>query len=136
MVRKRGTHFEHGFLIDKFLCKIVNTLPSDIFNSSAISCNFNFWSAIMSLWSFFDIFPDNSWIWATWAFCIICVCTTAFKVSIPPLNWCFLWNKVWITLIKPLLFLNSVCPIRKQFFINTQNLDFSMVLKICDSSFT
>ena len=33
-------------------CKMVNTLPFDIFNSSAISCYFNLQSAKTSLWSF------------------------------------------------------------------------------------
>ena len=45
-------NFKHNFLIDKCSCKMVNILPSDIFNSSAISCNFNLQSARMSLWSF------------------------------------------------------------------------------------
>ena len=49
---KRGTHFEHSFLIEEWSCKTVNTLPSDIFNSSAISCNWNLRSARTSLWSF------------------------------------------------------------------------------------
>ena len=31
---------------------MVNTLPSDIFNSFATSCNFNLQSAKTSLWSF------------------------------------------------------------------------------------
>ena len=39
-VGKRGTHFEHSFLFDKCSCKMRNTLPSDIFNSSTISRNF------------------------------------------------------------------------------------------------
>ena len=43
------THFEHSFLIDKYSCQMVNTLPSDIFNSSAISPNFNLQSAKISL---------------------------------------------------------------------------------------
>ena len=51
-VSKYSTHFEHSFLIDKCSCKMVNTLLSDIFNSSAISCNFNLWLAKVSLWSF------------------------------------------------------------------------------------
>ena len=37
-----------------------------------------------------------------------CVCTTAFKVSIPLLNCCFWWSRVRITLIKPLRCLNSI----------------------------
>ena len=51
-VSKHSIHFEHSFLIDKYSCKMVNTLHSDIFNSSAISCNFNLRSAKTSLWSF------------------------------------------------------------------------------------
>ena len=51
-VSKHSTHFEHSFLIDKSSCKMVNTLHSDTFNSSAISCNFNLWWAKMNLWSF------------------------------------------------------------------------------------
>ena len=44
---------------------------------------------------------------------------------------------VQITLIKPLLCLNSIFfLIRKQCFINSQNSDFSIVLKICNSDFT
>ena len=53
---KHSTYFEHSFLIDKCLCKMVNTLPSDIFNSSAISCNFNLQLAKMSLWVLFGVF--------------------------------------------------------------------------------
>ena len=44
-VSKRGTHFEHSFLVDKCSCKIVNTLPSNIFNTSAISHNLSLRSA-------------------------------------------------------------------------------------------
>ena len=40
-VSKRCTYFEHCFLINKCLWKMGNTLPSAVFNSSAISCNFN-----------------------------------------------------------------------------------------------
>ena len=52
-VSKSGTHFEHSFLINKCSSKMVNTLPSDVFNTSAISRNFNLRSVKMSLWSFF-----------------------------------------------------------------------------------
>ena len=51
-VSKCGTHFEHSFLLDKCSCKMVNILPSDIFNSSTISGNFNLRSAETNLWSF------------------------------------------------------------------------------------
>ena len=43
---------QYCLLIDKCSWKMVNTLPSDIFNSFAISRNFNLWSAKTSLWSF------------------------------------------------------------------------------------
>ena len=109
-VSKHGIHFEHSFLIDKCSCKIVNTLPSNIFNSSAITRNFNLWS-----W-------DNRQIWATWAFSIICVCMTAFKVSIPPLNCCFRWSRVWITLTKPLLWLNSIFPPSESNALSTDDI--------------
>ena len=112
-VSKRGTHFEHSFLIDKCSCKMVNILPSDIFNSSAISHNFNLLLAKTSLWSIFGVFQDNWQIWASWTFSIIFVCMTVFKVSIPPLNHCFWQSRVQITLIKPLLCLNSIFPIQK-----------------------
>ena len=35
-VSKRGTHFENNLPIPKDTCKIVNTLPPDIFNVSAM----------------------------------------------------------------------------------------------------
>ena len=50
-VNKCYIHFQHSFLIDKSSCKMMNTLPSDIFNSSAISRNFNLQSAKTRLWS-------------------------------------------------------------------------------------
>ena len=51
-VSKHTTNFEHSFLIDKCSCKMVNTLPHDIFNSFVISHNFNLQSAKMSFWRF------------------------------------------------------------------------------------
>ena len=82
-VSKCGTSFEYSFLIDKCSCKMINTQVSNIFNSFAISHNFNLWSAKMSLRRFFSVFQDNCQIWATWAFSISGVCTTTCKVSIP-----------------------------------------------------
>ena len=80
-VSKHGTHFEHSFLIDYCSCKMVNTLPSDIFNSSAISCNLNLRSVKTRLWSFLVFsgtttefrWPEHS-------------ASFVFKVSIPPLK--------------------------------------------------
>ena len=80
---------------------------------------------------FFDAFSDNCWIWATWAFNIICVCTTALKVSILPLN-CYFEEHLSSHGFAWRVFF----PIRKQCFINTRNSDFLIVLKICSSSFT
>ena len=51
-VSKLSIYFEQSFLIDKCSSKMVNTLHSDIFNSSAISRNFNLRLAKTNLWSF------------------------------------------------------------------------------------
>ena len=120
---------EHSFLIDKYSCKMVNTLPSDIFNSSLISYNSNLELAKPSLWSYLVFSgttvdfgrPEHS--------ASLCVCMTGFKVSIPPLNSCFWQSRAQITLIKPLLCLNSIFPIRKQSFINIRNYDFPIFFK-------
>ena len=103
-------------------CLLISSTP-------LLSCNFNLWKFKMIL-EFFGVFRDNCQILATWTFSIICVCTTTCKVSILPLNCCFQWSRVRITLIKPLFCLNSIFPpIRKQCFINTQNSDFSIVFE-------
>ena len=126
-VSKRSTHFEYSFRIDKYTCKMVNTLPSDIFNSSH---NLNLWSAETNLWSFFNVFWNNCRIWAIWAFSIIYVCTTMFKVSIPPLNHCFWWSRVWLILFKPLLCLNNAL------LTHEIQMDFSLVvLSICQTQY-
>ena len=51
-VSKRGTYFENNLRIPKDSCKIVITLPSDIFMVSAISRNFNLRSPKTILWTF------------------------------------------------------------------------------------
>ena len=76
--------------------QIMNTLPSDIFNSSAISRNFNLIGQNKFV-EFFGVFWVNCWIWVTWALRIICICTTAFKVSIPRFSHCFRWSRIQIT---------------------------------------
>ena len=58
----------------------------------------------------FGVFQYNCRNWMTWEFSIICACTIAFKVSIPPLNRCFWLSRVWITLMKPLLCSNRNFP--------------------------
>ena len=64
-VSKRGTHFEHNFIIDKYSCKMVNTLLSGVFNFSAISHNFNLRSAKRSLWTTAKFVP----YWISLLFC-------------------------------------------------------------------
>ena len=56
------------------------------------------------------VFSDNFRIWLTWAFSIICVCTTAFKVSIPPHSNCFWW-------ISP----NNIALLEQYFFRSKSN---------------
>ena len=109
-VSKSATNFENSFLIDKCSYEMVNTLPSDIFNSSAISCNFNLWSTKTSLWSFW-YFPgqlpnlgDQS---IQHHLCLY------NRVSITPLNHCFQESRVRITLMKPLLCSNSIFSYQK-----------------------
>ena len=115
-VSKCGTHFKLCFLIDKCSCKMVNTLLSDMFSSSATSI----YDQPKEVCGIFWCFLDNCRIWATCELSIICVCTTMFKVSIPPLMvflmeqspnktyqaialleqnfWCFLDNcRIWAT---------------------------------------
>ena len=109
---------------------MVNTLPSDIFTFSAIPRNFNLRSAKMNLWSIL-VFSGTTAEFG---------CSASF-VSVRPrlksaYNRCFRRSRVRIILIKPLLCLNSIFPIRNQCFINTRNSDFSIVLKICNCSFT
>ena len=102
-------------------CKMVDTLSSDIFKASDFSRNSNLWSVKTSLWSFFGVFLDNCRICASWAFIIIRVCTTAFKVSVPPLNHCFRRSGVQITLIKPLLCLNTIFR-SESYALSTHNI--------------
>ena len=59
-VSECGAHCEISFLLEKCLCKMVNALHSDIFNSSVISRNFNLRSAKTSYWRvFFVCFPGQ-----------------------------------------------------------------------------
>ena len=81
-VSKRSTHFEHSFLIDKYSCKMVNTLAFWYFQLLCFLMQLQFTIGQNEFVEFFDVFHDNCRIWETWAFSIICVCTIAFKVSI------------------------------------------------------
>ena len=136
IVSKRGTHFEHFFLIDKCSCKMVNTLGSDIFNSYVISHNFNLRSAKMSLWSFLVFSmttaelrqPERSTsyvfvrLYMKSAYHLLTIVSDRAESKKHLLSHCFAWTAFF--------------TIRKQCFINTQNLSFSIVLKICNISFT
>ena len=72
----------------------------------------------------FCVFQDNCQIWANRVFSISCVCMTAFKVSIPPLNHCFWQSRVRITL-KPLLYLISIPSPQKPMLYQHTNFRFS-----------
>ena len=60
-VSKHSTYFEYSFFTDKCSCKMMNTLSSDIFNSSAISHNFNLWSAKTSFFVFSGTTAEFGW---------------------------------------------------------------------------
>ena len=106
-VSKLGTHFEHWFLINKSTCKMANTLPSDIFNSSAISCNFNLWSAKMSLWNFlvsFETTAEFGWPERLASFVSVRLrLKSAYHLLTVVSD-----RRIWITLIKTLLCLNGI----------------------------
>ena len=104
---KCNTHFEHSFLIDKCSCKMVNTPPSDIFNSSAISSNSNLRLAKTSLLSFL-VFSRETAKFGQPEHSASFVSVQPHLVSIPPLKHCFQQSRVRITFIKPLLCLNSI----------------------------
>ena len=132
-VSKCGTNSEHSFLIDKCLCKIVNTLPSDIFNSSAISCNFNLQSAKTS-WVFL-VFSRTAakfgWPECSASFMAVRPCLKS------PYHHCLQWSKVRITLIKPFLSCtNFFPPCQETILYQHTKIRFFIVLKICNSSFT
>ena len=105
-VSKRGTHFEQSFLMLECACKMVNTLPFDIFKVSAISRYFNLRSA-KTICGLFLVFWNNCRLWATRAFSIIGVCTAAFEISKPLFYHLSRWSRVRITLVKSLLCLNG-----------------------------
>ena len=120
-------HFEHSFLIDKCSCKLVNRQPSDIFNSSAISHNFNLQSAKMSLWSFLVFsgttsefgWPECSASFVSLRPCLNLACHLLTVVSNEAeskqhlLGHYFAWTVFF--------------PIRRQCFINKWNSDFSII---------
>ena len=127
-VSKRGTHFEHSFLIDKSSCKMwihYLLISSTPLLSHATS-----------------IYDQPKWVF--WCFqgqvsilgefSIICFCMTAFKVSIPPLNCCFRCSRVWITLIKPMIYLNCIFSPSESNVLSTQEIQIFPLF--CNSSFT
>ena len=88
-------------------CLLISSNPLLSHTTSIYNCP-------KQVYGVFDVFQDNCQIWMTWAFEIICVLnTTVLKVIIPPLNCCFQWSRVQITLIKLLLCLNSIFPHQK-----------------------
>ena len=114
-VSKRDTQFEHSFFIDKCSCKMVNTLShtTSVYDQPKRTCG---------VFCFF--FEDNCRIWATSAFSIIYVCTTAFQVSIPSLNCCFKRSRFQVTPFKLLLCLNSIVFHQKAMFYHCTKFRF------------
>ena len=98
-----------------FLAVLGRFLPSNV---PIILHNIHHW--------WFFIFKGNWWT----------KYTTTFKVSMPPLNHCFWWSRVWITLIKPLLCLNRIFSHQKAIFHQHTKIRCFHCLKICNSSFT
>ena len=84
----------HIYAKTPFCC--IETVANDALNRQCIVVFDWLWTN--KFVEFFGVFQDNCWV-----FSITCVCTTAFKVSISPLNCCFWQSRVRITLIKPLL---------------------------------
>ena len=76
------------------------------------------------------VFRNSCWFWATKAFSVIGVCTTAFKFIIPVDDCWVPLCRVPITFIKPLLCFNSIFPMKKLCLINTRNSFLSIVLKM------
>ena len=97
-VSKHANYFEHSFLIDVCSWKMIEILSSDIFKSTAIK------DRTKQIGGVFWCLPR--WLERTAS----CVCTTAFKLSMPPFNRCPQRSRVQITLIKPLLCLNRIFP--------------------------
>ena len=120
-VSKHATHFEHSFLNDKCSGKMVNTPPSDVFNSFAISCNFHLWSAKMSVWRFLEFSWTNAESSDMSTEHHLCPVWTCLKSAYQLLTNVSNGAKSWITLIKPLLCLNSIFPIRKQWLYQHTN---------------
>ena len=101
-VGKRGTHFEHSFFIDNCSGKMVNTLPSNIFNSSPIS----------RITIGQNEFVEFSFKWPEHS--------ASFETLRPRLKsahyLCFRRSRIRITLIKSLLHVNSIFHHQKAMF--------------------
>ena len=93
IMRKSSTYFEQSFLIDKYSCKNSEYTAFLYLQLLCYLMQLQFTIGQNEFVEFHGIF-QNCWIWATWLFNIICVCTTAFKISISPLNHCFRQTKV------------------------------------------
>ena len=76
--------------------------------------------ALNELVKCFGVFRDDCRILATWAFSIIFVCTTAFKVSVPNFN----------------RFYQVIALLDQYFSLQRTKFRFSIDLKICNCSFT
>ena len=148
-VSKCGTHFQHCFLIVQSECCICSQfshwqmfMQNDEYTAFwylQLLCyltQLQFMISQNNFVKFFGVFWDNCRIWVTWAFSIICVCITIFKVSIPPLNCCFRWSRVWIAITKPLICWNRIFPHQEAMLYQHMKFRFFHCFKICNCSFT
>ena len=128
----RGTHFAQSFRIPKCSCKMVKTLPYDIFPMSASSCTFHLRSFITHLW----ILWMFSGITASFgrplrSASFVLAGTTTFQFSNPLLYHLSRWNRVRIMFIKPLFGFHCIFFfIKKQCFIKTRYSLFSIFFSI------
>ena len=118
------THFEHSFLKDKCSCKNGEYTAFWYLQLPCYFMQLQFIIGQNEFVEFFGVFRDNCRIWVTWAFSIVCICMTMFKVIIPPLNCCFRWSRFLITFIKPFLCLNSIFSHQKAMFYQHMKLWF------------
>ena len=122
-VNKRGIRFDHSFLLKDLHAKWwihCLLMPSTLL----LSHDTSIYNRLKRVYGVFCVFRNNYRIWTTWAFIIIYVNTTRFKVRISPFN-CFCLGRVLINIIKSLLCLNNIFPSESNALLT--HLGFSIV---------
>ena len=116
-VSKYGAPTLNTAFLLHFSYKMVSTLASDIFQFLCYLTQLQF--SVVQMFS-----GTNAEFGRLEHISIICACATVFKVTIPPLNCYHWWRKVWITLVNPLLCLNSILSQQKVMFNQCTNVIF------------